>query len=99
VPPCWYIAVRSGRSKDLEIIVLRQQLQVLRRQVERPALTDGDRTVLGAIAAAVSGVEDEQLAQGGALGCLVEAFGSSSLPHSFGVFVAERLQHLTNLNG
>jgi hypothetical protein len=28
------LAVRSGRSKDLEIIVLSHQLTVLRRQVE-----------------------------------------------------------------
>ncbi len=37
------LAVQSGRSKDLEIIVLRHQLQVLRRQVERPAICDSDR--------------------------------------------------------
>ena len=47
------LAVRSGRSKDLEIIVLRHQLTVLRRQTDRPALNDGDRTILGAIAAAL----------------------------------------------
>ena len=47
------LAVRSGRSKDLEIIVLRHQLQVLRRQVDRPTITDEDRTMLGAIAAAL----------------------------------------------
>ena len=47
------LAVRSGRSKDLELIVLRQQNAVLRRQVARPALTDDDRTLLGAIAAAL----------------------------------------------
>ena len=44
------LAVRSGRAKDLEIIVLRHQLAVLRRQVDRPASTDHDRTLLGAIA-------------------------------------------------
>ena len=45
------LAVRSGHSKDLEIIVLRHQLTVLRRQNNRPALTDEDRALLGAIAA------------------------------------------------
>ncbi|NCG23421.1 MAG: transposase [Actinobacteria bacterium] len=47
------LAFRSGRSKDLEIIVLRHQLTVLRRQINRPALNDDDRTLLGAIAAAL----------------------------------------------
>jgi hypothetical protein len=47
------LAVRSGRSKDLEIIVLRHQLTVLRRQVDRPSLNDDDRSLLGAIAAAL----------------------------------------------
>ena len=46
--------MRSGRSKDLEIIVLRHQLAVLHRQVDRPELTDADRSLLGAIAAALS---------------------------------------------
>ena len=45
------LAARSRRSRDLEIIVLRHQLAVLRRQVARPELTDADRTLLGAIAA------------------------------------------------
>jgi transposase InsO family protein len=47
------LAVRSGRSKDLEIIVLRHQLAVLRRQIDRPEINDRDRTLLGAIAAAL----------------------------------------------
>ena len=47
------LAVRSGHSKDLEIIVLRHQLTVLRRQNNRPALADEDRALLGAIAAAL----------------------------------------------
>ena len=47
------LAVRSGRSKDLEIIVLRHQLAVLCRQVNRPAVDDDDRTLLAAIAAAL----------------------------------------------
>ena len=48
------LAVRSGRSKDLEIIVLRHQLTVLYRLNNRPALADEDRTLLGAVAAALS---------------------------------------------
>ena len=47
------LAVRSGRSKDLKIIVLRHQLTVLHRQNNRPALADEDRALLGAIAAAL----------------------------------------------
>ena len=68
MPPCWRVvfrilyrllaalarlAVRSGRSKDLEIVVLRHQLMVLRRQIDRPELTDDDRSLLGTIAAAL----------------------------------------------
>jgi hypothetical protein len=45
------LAVRSGRSKDLEIIVLRHQLGVLGRQASLSHLNDDDRTLLGAIAA------------------------------------------------
>ena len=44
---------RLGRSKNLEIIVLRQQPAVLHRQTDRLALADEDRTLLGAIAAAL----------------------------------------------
>jgi hypothetical protein len=68
MPPCWAIvfrilysfltclaclAVRTGRSKDLEIIVLRHENTVLRRQNNRPVLNDEDRTLLGAIATAL----------------------------------------------
>ena len=45
------LAVRSGRSKDYEIIVLRHQLTVLHRQNNRPALADEDRALLAGIAA------------------------------------------------
>ena len=44
---------RSGHAKDLEIVVLRHQLTVLQRQINRPKLTEADRTLLGAIAAAL----------------------------------------------
>jgi hypothetical protein len=47
------LVVCSARSTDLEIIVLRHQLAVLRRQVDRPAINDDDRTLLGAIAQAL----------------------------------------------
>ena len=47
------LAVHSGRTKDLEIIVLRHQLTVLQRQSNRPTLNDHDRTLLGGIAAAL----------------------------------------------
>lgn len=40
---------RGDRSKDVEIVVLRHQLVVLRRQVTRPDLTSGDRLVLAAL--------------------------------------------------
>ena len=48
------LAVRLGRSKELEIIVLRHQIAVLHRQNNRPALADEDRALLGAVAAALS---------------------------------------------
>ncbi|MDG2114658.1 MAG: integrase, partial [Actinomycetota bacterium] len=47
------LSVRSGRSKDLEVLVLRHQLHVLRRQIDRAELNDDDRSLLGAIAAAL----------------------------------------------
>ncbi len=53
------LAVCSGRSKDLELIVLRHQLAVLRRQIDRPAINDDDRTLLGSIAAALPAPDAE----------------------------------------
>jgi hypothetical protein len=46
------LAVRSGRSNDLEIIVLRHQLAVLRRTT-KPVVTEHDRSLLAAIAKAL----------------------------------------------
>src|ERR1700730_807692 len=39
---------RGDASKDLEILVLRHELSVLRRQAPRPAFTSCDRLVLSA---------------------------------------------------
>ena len=42
------IRLRSEHSKDLELVVVRHQLEVLRRQVKRPQLRQGDRIFLAA---------------------------------------------------
>jgi hypothetical protein len=39
---------RSEREKEIEILLLRHQLQVLERQVARPQLTQADRALLAA---------------------------------------------------
>jgi putative transposase len=40
---------RSEREKEIEILLLRHQLQVLERQVTRPTLTPADRALLAAL--------------------------------------------------
>jgi putative transposase len=42
------LGARSERSKELEIVVLRHELSILRRQVNRPRLTSTDRLFLAA---------------------------------------------------
>src|SRR6266516_1113517 len=46
-------SLRSQHAKDVEIAVLRHQLTVLRRQVQRPAFRPADRAVLAALARAL----------------------------------------------
>jgi putative transposase len=41
---------RSERSKDLEIVVLRHELEILRRRVPRAELRDADRVFFAAAA-------------------------------------------------
>jgi putative transposase len=43
------LRLRSDRSKELEILVLRHQLHVLQRQVARPRLRPADRVLLTAL--------------------------------------------------
>ena len=43
------LLVRGDTAKDLEILVLRQQLTVLRRQLPRPRLEPTDRALLAAV--------------------------------------------------
>src|SRR6266699_2744508 len=41
--------LRSEHAKDIEIAILRHQLEVLRRQVKRPELRPADRAVLAVL--------------------------------------------------
>ncbi len=43
------LLARSDRSKELEILLLRPELSILRRQARRPQLTESDRLVLAVL--------------------------------------------------
>jgi putative transposase len=43
------LLARSERSKELELVVLRHELSILRRQARRPQLRESDRLVLAAL--------------------------------------------------
>ena len=43
------LMARSDRTKEVEILVLRHELQVLRRQVARPCVRASDRALLAAL--------------------------------------------------
>jgi putative transposase len=48
------LLARSDRSKELEILLLRHELSILRRKVRRPQLTQSDRLLLAALSRVVA---------------------------------------------
>src|SRR5438093_4603206 len=49
------LLARSDRSKELELLVLRHELSILRRQARRPQRTESDRLLGGALSRVLVG--------------------------------------------
>jgi hypothetical protein len=56
---------RSDDGKEVEILVLRHELMVLRRQVARPRCTLADRVVLGALSRSFRAIAGESVRSAG----------------------------------
>src|ERR1017187_10450732 len=70
---------RSQASKDAEIMVLRQEVTVLRRQVAQPKPDWADRAVLAALARLLPAVlRCHRLGPGGTAGCTASCPGSGT---------------------
>jgi hypothetical protein len=48
------LLARGDRSKELEILLLRHELSILRRKTRRPQLTERDRLLLAALSRVMS---------------------------------------------
>ena len=75
------LLARGDAAKDLEIVVLRHQLTVLRRQVPRPTLEPADRARLAAVSRALPELAG-RASSSGPRRCCAGTDGSSRAPGS-----------------